>query len=261
MELTLNHLCFSYGERPVLQDVCARAEAGRLTAIAGPNGVGKSTLLKCIARLLKPSGGAILFDGNDITGYKSRELARLQAYVPQNASLSFPLTAGEYVSLGRRPYVDWALKPRDEAVIRENVRYMGIERHLDQLLDELSGGERQKVLLTCALVQEPRILLLDEPTSALDIRHQLEVMLLLRRIARDRNCVVVIVLHDLTLIERFADRVILMKEGRVFAQGDTEKALDAASIREVYGIEAELLPTRHGRVVVPVLEEDSCITE
>lgn len=261
MQLVLDHICFSYGTHPVLQNICAHAKAGEITAIAGPNGVGKSTLLKCVARLLKPSGGSILYDGRDITGCKSRELSKLQAYVPQNASLSFPLTAEEYVSLGRRPYVDWSLKPLDEAVIAENVRYMGIEQHLDKLLDELSGGERQKVLLTRALVQEPRILLLDEPTSALDMKHQMEVMTLLRKIARERECVVVIVLHDLTLIERFADRTILMKEGSIFAQGLTGEALNQSSIREVYGVETEILSTQHGRVVVPVLEEEICITE
>lgn len=251
MPLSVEGLNFAYGNEPVLKDVTCNFESGHVTAIAGPNGVGKTTLLKCLARLIVPGSGRIVFDGEDITRYSLKEMARLQAYVPQYTVLSFPLTVEEYVALGRRPYVEWELSDEDKRVINENIAYLGIDDFRNKLLDELSGGERQKVVLARALVQQPRILLLDEPTSALDVKHQLEVMRLLRMIADERDCVVIMVMHDLSLIERFADDVILLKEGEIIAEGPTGSTLTTGNIEKAYGVKALIIDTEQGPVVLP----------
>ena len=251
MQLSVEYLCFSYKDKQVLRDISCDFRSGEVTAIAGPNGVGKTTLLKCMARLIVPESGTIVFNGEDITEYSLKEIAKIQAYVPQYTSLSFPLTVLEYVSLGRRPYVDWSLSENDQKIIEDNIAYLDIGGFRDKLLDELSGGEKQKVILARALVQEPRILLLDEPTSALDVKHQLEVMGLLRKIAEEKDCAVVMVMHDLSLIERFADNVVLLKAGEIISKGPTKTTLTVGNIEKSYGVKALILDTEHGPAVIP----------
>ena len=235
----------------MLKDITCSFNNGRLTAIAGPNGVGKTTLLKCLARLIVPSAGSIMFDGVNTTSLSLKELARIQAYVPQYTVLTFPLTVEEYIALGRRPYVEWELSDEDKRIIYENISYLNIGNLKSKLLDELSGGERQKVVLARALVQQPRILLLDEPTSALDVKHQLEVMRLLRAIAQEKNCAVIMVMHDLSLIERFADDVILLNDGAIIAEGPTASTLTRDNIEKAYDVKALIIETDQGSVILP----------
>ena len=235
----------------MLKDITCSFNNGRLTAIAGPNGVGKTTLLKCLARLIVPSAGSIMFDGVNTTSLSLKELARIQAYVPQYTVLTFPLTVEEYIALGRRPYVEWELSDEDTRIIYENISYLNIGNLKSKLLDELSGGERQKVVLARALVQQPRILLLDEPTSALDVKHQLEVMRLLRAIAQEKNCAVIMVMHDLSLIERFADDVILLNDGAIIAEGPTASTLTRDNIEKAYDVKALIIETDQGSVILP----------
>lgn len=242
---------FAYADKPVLKDITCSFNNGRLTAIAGPNGVGKTTLLKCLARLIVPSAGSIMFDGVNTTSLSLKELARIQAYVPQYTVLTFPLTVEEYIALGRRPYVEWELSDEDKRIIYENISYLNIGNLKSKLLDELSGGERQKVVLARALVQQPRILLLDEPTSALDVKHQLEVMRLLRAIAQEKNCAVIMVMHDLSLIERFADDVILLNDGAIIAEGPTASTLTRDNIEKAYDVKALIIETDQGSVILP----------
>ena len=192
-----------------------------------------------------------MFDGVNTTSLSLKELARIQAYVPQYTVLTFPLTVEEYIALGRRPYVEWELSDEDKRIIYENISYLNIGNLKSKLLDELSGGERQKVVLARALVQQPRILLLDEPTSALDVKHQLEVMRLLRAIAQEKNCAVIMVMHDLSLIERFADDVILLNDGAIIAEGPTASTLTRDNIEKAYDVKALIIETDQGSVILP----------
>lgn len=252
MHVSVEHLKFQYGNQKVLDDVTASIEEGRLTCIVGPNGAGKSTMIKCMARLLKPTEGVIFMDGCALAEMEANALARCQAYVPQSGGTTFPLTVEELAALGRKPYVRWSLGRQDQEKIDETLEYLDLDKMRGKYLDELSGGERQRAMLARALVQEPKILLLDEPTSALDVRNQLEVMNLLREIARDRDCAVVLVMHDLMLVSRYADQAILLKDGCIFAHGSSREVLTAENIRAVYHIEAQILDTPVGLAIIPL---------
>ena len=250
--LSAEQLSFAYGETQSLRDVGVRFSPCEVTGVIGPNGVGKSTLIKCIVRILKPDRGTVWMNSRDIFEMKNQELAKQEAYVPQSSGLVFPLTVQEYVSLGRRPYISWSLTEKDKRVISEIMEYLHIGTMGEKYMDEISGGERQKAMLARALVQQPEVLVLDEPTSALDIRHQLEVMLLLRKIASEKKCTVIVVMHDLMLVARYCNQVILMKDGQIYAHGVPEVALTEENIRAVYGITSRILHTEAGLVVLPL---------
>lgn len=246
------NVCFSYGEKSVLRDASVQFCAGEVTSLTGPNGVGKTTLLKCMAGLLHPQKGTVWVKGRAMQRIRPRELAKMQAYVPQSGSVLFPMSVYEFVCLGRRPYVEWSLSSQDKEIVTEIMQYMGIAPMSDKFMDELSGGERQRVMLARALAQQPEILLLDEPTSALDIRHQLEVMELIRRIAKEKSCAIILVMHDLTLAFRYSDRVILMKDGMIWADGTPEQTITTHNLRIVYEIESTLLQSEQGAVILPL---------
>ena len=260
MELKIDKLKAGYGEKNVVDEITFTACSGRVTGIAGPNGVGKSTLLKCVAGLMRPAGGCISLDGSDMGKMNSRERARVLAYVPQKPALTFPMQAEDFIMLGRRPYVEWSLREKDYAVAEEVIRYLDIAHLREKYVDEISGGEYQKVMLARALVQEPKVLLLDEPTSALDIRHQIEVMQILRRVSREKNCIVLLVMHDLSLILRFTDQTAFLSGGHLEAFGDTEEIMTEELTEKVFGIPVKILNTPYGITMISQ-EEQICTME
>ena len=209
-------------------------------------------MLKCLAHLLQPRKGTVWIQEQELSQIKPRNLAKIQSYVPQNGSVTFPLTVYEYVCLGRRPYIEWSLSRNDCAIVEESMQYMEVSAMREKYLDELSGGERQKVMLARALAQQPEILLLDEPTSALDICHQLEVMELIRRIAAEKHCAMILVMHDLSLVYRYADQAIMMKDGGIWVAGSPAQTMTVENLRVVYGIESVFVPTDYGPVLIPL---------
>lgn len=261
MELKIEHLTAGYGDKTVISDICFTASPGKVTGIVGPNGVGKSTLLKCIAGLQKIQEGRIFADQKNLLSINRKELSKIQSYVPQKSNLSFPMTVEEFVLLGRKPYISWSLTRHDYEVIEENLHYLDISHLREKYVDEISGGEYQKVMLARALVQEPEILLLDEPTSALDIRHQIEVMQILHRIASEKQCVVLLVMHDLSLIARFTDQAVFMQKGHIVSFGDTKQIMTEEIVESVFEIKVKILDTPFGRVVIPFEEVERCIME
>ncbi len=241
MRLKVQDLNFWYSPKmPILRDINLELAESELLGVVGPNGAGKSTLLRCIDRILIPRKGTIMLNGRDIRTIDRLELASKIGYIPQSGSQVFPATVFDTVLLGRRPYIGWRSSERDEEKVLETLKLLNIEDLALRDINELSGGQQQKVFIARALTQEPELLLLDEPTSNLDIRHQLEVMELVKRVIREQGISAIMAIHDLNLAARYADRILMMKEGRIYAEGKPASVLNAENIRRVYGVEVEL---------------------
>lgn len=252
MKLEIKGISFSYGGRPALDGVTFGVKEGEVVGFIGPNGSGKTTLIKCIDRILKPKAGVVLVGGGEVGKVGLKERSRLIAYVPQSAYSVFSATVFDTLLLGRRPYISWGLSQRDKEVVSQAISLMGLEEYTLRQFNELSGGERQKVLITRALVQEPEILLLDEPTSNLDLRHQIEVLNIIRWVAREKGITVLMVMHDLNLASRFSDRLILLKQGKVWDGGTPAEVLTPENMRQVYGIEVTVYRNSGHPYIIPL---------
>ncbi|MCW4044365.1 MAG: ABC transporter ATP-binding protein [Candidatus Bathyarchaeota archaeon] len=256
MKLTINKLSFNYTSFPVLRDVNFAVDVGEVLGIVGPNGSGKSTLLRCINRILKTKQNTVLVDGKDISGINLKELSKIMGYVPQSSNSTFPFTVFDVVLMGRKPYIHWSLGERDYAIVADTLAFLGIGELAMRHFNELSGGEQQKVIVARALSQEPQILLLDEPTSSLDIKHQLEILCILKSLAQTKNCSVILSMHDLNLASRFSDRLLMLKKGSIFAVGTPESVLTEENIESVYGVKARVTDSVIGKPqVTPLISE------
>ncbi len=249
MELKIDSIDFSYDETLVLEDVSFELKAGEILSIIGPNGSGKSTLIKCINRILDPQQGSLIFNGRDLLNLTREDLARHLGYVPQNESRNFPVTVFDAIMMGRKPYISWKPREKDMEIVSEIIEKLQLEDLCLRDVKKLSGGQRQKVLFGRALAQEPDILLLDEPTSDLDLRHQLEVLELIRQ-ETGRGIAAVTAIHDLSLASRYSDKFLMLSEGRVYAAGGRE-VLSPENLQEVYGVEVAVLEHRGEKIIVP----------
>ena len=250
--IEIKNISFHYKGYPnVLTDVSFPMEPGRFLAILGNNGVGKSTLLKCFNHILTPDGGQVLLEGRDLLRLPSREVAKQVAFVSQNVP-STQMTVHDVVMLGRRPYMKWGFTPEDHAIVHDCMQRLGVDGMRGRFISQLSGGERQKVMLARALAQQPKVLLLDEPTSALDIQNQYQVLHMVQKICHKDQMIAAVVIHDLNLALRFCDRFLLLKDGRVYRYGDSS-ILDSTALKEVYGVDAKVVEIE-GRHMVLVEE-------
>ena len=233
----------------ILDAVGFEVADGQCIAVLGNNGVGKSTLLKCIDRINPTRGGTVVVDGKDVFEMSSRVMAQNVAYVPQNAA-AVDMTVFDAVLLGRKPYIKWDVSSEDRKIAGEIIRQMHLDDYVLRNVSELSGGEAQKVMLARALAQEPRFLLLDEPTSNLDPKNQHEVLQLVREIAQTKRLSVLIIIHDLNLAARYCDKFLFLKDSSVYAYGGLE-TMTPEVIEAVYGMKAEII--YHGSVplIVP----------
>lgn len=249
--LRLRGLSFSYGGQQVLSDIDLSFHAGEVCCLLGNNGAGKSTLLKCLLGALPVRRNTVHVCGTDVVDLSGPELARMVAYVPQDTRHVSHLTVFDSILMGRRPYIDWALRPEDAMAVARVIEQLGLEDLAFRFVDELSGGERQKVSLARALAQAPRIVLLDEPTSNLDLRNQLEAMTILCDLAQRERMAVVIAMHDINLAMRFADRFVLLRDGRVLASGGQE-VMTPANVFRTYGVDVEVVHGHGRQLIVPV---------
>lgn len=247
--LRVNDLSFRYHKGPqILNDVGFELEGGRFMAILGNNDVGKSTMLKCFNRILNPQSGSVSLDGEELLALSQREIAKRIAFVAQSVPET-QMTVHDVVMLGRRPYMSWGFTDHDHDIVHEAMLKLGLMDMRGRFLNELSGGERQKVVLARALAQQPKLLLLDEPTSSLDLKNQYQVLSIVRDICHESGITAIVVIHDLNLALRFCDSFLLMKGGHVHAFGD-RSILTRDSIREVYGVNAELAQVGNQHIVL-----------
>ena len=235
----LEDLCVGYGRRPILKDLNLKVLRGQFIAIIGPNGAGKSTLLKTLAGLLKPLGGVAYVDGLLVHRLKPSELARKLAVVLTERIHPGLLRSYDIVALGRHPYTSFMgkLSKRDHEVITESLQLVNAEHLADRYFVELSDGEKQKILIARALAQEPKILLLDEPVTFLDLKHKFEILRILRSLARDKGVTVIASLHEISLVPRFCDYVVLVKSGKIMTHGIPEEILTEHAISSLYDLQ------------------------
>jgi iron complex transport system ATP-binding protein len=236
--LSASNLTVSLGTKEIVRDASLSLDAGELVALVGPNGAGKTTLMRALAGLV-PARGTITFADKPLGVLSPRERARMVSYLPQGHVFYWPISVESIVMLGRTPHADpfSSVSPDDRAAVAHALAITETQGFAERAVTTLSGGEKARVALARALATQAPVLLADEPTAALDPRHQLVVMELLREAARRGNAILVI-MHDLTLAARFADRVLVMNEGRIVAGGAPAEALAPELLASVFGIEA-----------------------
>jgi iron complex transport system ATP-binding protein len=249
-------VCFDYDGQPVLRGVSLEIRAGERVAILGPNGVGKTTLLKLLSGARSPTKGSILLDGRDLHSVPRQELARKIAVMPQDLAIPFAFTAREIVELGRTPHLGLlrGFRSEDRRAVEQAMQLTDTTKLGGRVINELSGGERQRVIIAMALAQEPEILLLDEPTHLLDITRQAEILDLITELNRRRGLTVVAAIHDLNLAGRYFNRLVILHRGAVLAEGTPEAVLRANIVEEAYGGHVEIVQSGNGRppIVLPV---------
>jgi iron complex transport system ATP-binding protein len=237
--IRIEGLSFAYGDRPALSDIDLTVKSGEIVGLIGPNGSGKSTLIKLLSGALDGYSGKATVAGLDVAASAVRELARSVAVVPQEPRFAFPFSVMEIVLMGRHPHLAGLAfeSPNDVELAREALERCGAAEFAGRPIQELSAGERQRVVFARALTQQPSVLLLDEPASFLDIRHQVELYDLVRVQAREAGVAVLSVLHDLNLAAEYCDRIVLLREGRVMAAGPTDEVFSYANLKAAFETE------------------------
>lgn len=241
--LDVDNVSFSYNSLDVLDGVRFTVSRGDFIGIIGPNGSGKSTLLKCISNVLKTDGGTIRFHEKPVDEYSRTELAREMAVVSQNTEVTFGFTCEEIVLMGRSPYIPRfsSEQERDYKLVHEAMKATNTLHLAKRIIANISGGERQRVIIAQALAQQPKLLLLDEPTSHLDIKHQVELLDLLVKLNKEEGLTVIVVMHDLNLAALYCDYLIMLSEGKIYSIGTCEQVITADNVESVYGTSVSIV--------------------
>ena len=235
--VTVRNLTFAYGEKPILRKVSLSVKKGEFFVIIGPNGAGKTSLLKAIAGFAESTGSRVEIFGRPIAAYSRRQLAKVMAMVPQQIPIDFPFTVADTVLMGRSPHLGLLGVERDKdlRIAKQAMEFTEVVHLADRRLDQVSGGERQRVFIARAICQQSGIILLDEPTTALDPAHQLKIMDLMERFRRERQTTVIMISHDLNLASMYGDRLLLIKEGMIEKIGPPGDVLTREQLTRSYG--------------------------
>jgi iron complex transport system ATP-binding protein len=256
VELSIKGVDCFYDSTKILENVCFSVGTGTFLGILGPNGSGKTTLLKAISRVLKPRKGAVLLDDSDIYDMKTVDVAKQMAVVPQDSAITFSFTVLDIVLMGRTPHLSRfeVEGEKDLAIAKKAMEFTGTWQLAQRLITELSGGEKQRVIIARALTQEPEVLLLDEPTSHLDVSNQLEIMDLLKQLCDEKKLLIIGVFHDFNLAARYCDSIILLKQGKIVATGKSNETLTSENIKKVFGIDTIVNkhPVTDSLYVIPI---------
>ena len=255
MEIKTENLEFSYGPATIFKDVNLLINEPSLNCILGPNGVGKSTFMFCLNKLLTPTSGTVYIDGNDLHHMSLKEISKIMSFVPHAEEATFSMSVMDTVLMGRQPHSGSILSRRDLEIAAENINLLGISDLSNRAFNELSAGQHQRVMIARGLTQEPKILLLDEPTANLDVKYQMLVMKMLRDIARIKGIIVIVICHDLNVTSLYADRIILLANKGVYADGTAHEVLTEENVKKVYGVNCEVTELQ-GRPHIALLDSD-----
>lgn len=258
--ITVNSLAVVRGGKTILRDITVALPKGKVTAIIGPNGCGKSTFLKAVNCMIPAAKGVIEISGRDVHSFSRKALSRKMAFLTQTHDLPQDVTVCDLVSMGRFPYrrLLSPLTKADKEAVDRAIEAVGLRAYRETVMQHLSGGEQQRAWLAVLLAQDAPILLLDEPTTYLDVRHQLRILKLLRRINETWGRTIVVVLHDMNQAYQYADEVVIMKEGTIVATGAPQDVLTPDMLRRVFAIDAEVIRTQNGQPLIVPLD---CLPE
>lgn len=261
MYFGFEHISIAYGKKQILQDVTMEFERGRITTIIGPNGCGKSSLLKTIPRTVTPTAGTVVFEDTPIRQYSPKELAKRIAYLPQIHTSPEDISIRTLVSYGRYPYKKFGtgLTDEDTRIIDETLEMTGLHHLSDRLMNHLSGGEKQRAWIAMTICQQPEILLLDEPITYLDVGYQVEVLELVRELCDRLKITIVMVLHDMNFTARYSDRIYVLKDKKVHTYGTPDSVIERHHLQEVFQIDSQLYHDDRNNCPVVIPEKLSAV--
>ena len=249
MSLRIDSLCQGYGRKMILDDITFDVDEGEIVTVLGPNGSGKSTLIKTVCNVMRPISGNITANGETISDSDPKKFSRTIGYVPQRYQTMDFMKVFDAVLIGRAPHISWSYSDNDLQKAHDAMETMGVLDLADMYTNDLSGGQMQKVTIARALAQEPKYLVLDEPTSALDLKNQLDALKAVRDVARENGTGILMAMHHLSLAMKYSDRILMLKDNRMYAYGTPDEVITEQSIWDVYGVRSEIMEGRDGRFV------------
>lgn len=230
----------SFGEKKVVDDISLSIEKGKITSLIGPNGAGKSTIISMVTRLLEKDSGDVLLEGDNLFTRPNNELAKKISILKQTNHLELKITVRELVSFGRYPYSKGRLKSEDHEIIDEAIEYMELGEMEDHYIDQLSGGQRQRAYIAMTIVQDTDYIFLDEPLNNLDMKHSVQIMQILRKLVREKNKTIIIVIHDINFASCYSDNIIALKNGEVAVSGTKNEVIKKSILEEIYEMEINI---------------------
>ncbi len=255
--LSVKDLSFNWGENKVLNGINFSIQPNEVVAILGVNGAGKSTLIKCINRILKMKTGSVQMFSKDLQTLNLIQLSRLVSYVPQSVRTSFGIDVFDVVLLGRRPHITWRVSTRDQDIVSETIRFLSLDEFAFRRFDQLSGGERQRVIIAKAIAQGANLILMDEPTSDLDLKNQIGTMKSIKEIiSQSQDKAALIAIHDINIAAKFADRILLLHEGKIVSNGTPSEVLTPENIATVFGVTSQIIPSKDDKPMRILIEDE-----